>query len=64
MLTDEQITLINDTTKDLSSSYPIDAAYSSKASLWRDGLADGSVTRELYDAAKDYYGRLWNYTGD
>lgn len=27
-------------------------------------LRHGLITQEQYDAAKRYYGRLWNYAGD
>jgi hypothetical protein len=44
--------------------YPLEANYCSQATLWRCGLDAGMCSRELYDAARSYYGRLWNYVGD
>ena len=41
--------------------YPIEAAYSSRASLFGEAFKDGIVTKEEYDIAKEYYGNLWNY---
>lgn len=51
-------------TKKLEKLYPITAMYGSKASLYGDGLRGKVITREEYDAAQQYYGRLWYYAGD
>jgi len=64
MLSYEERLLIEKATKDLTKNYPTEANYSSRASLWGCGLKDGIVTKELYDSARTYYGRLWHYVGD
>lgn len=51
-------------TDELAVKYPIEYNHSSRASLWRDGLRDGLVTRELYDEALKFYGDLWHYIRD
>jgi hypothetical protein len=51
-------------TSALESLYPIEANYGSKCSLYNDGLQDGIITTDEFDDARDYYGRLWHYTGD
>lgn len=51
-------------TKELSEEYPMIAAYDSRQSLWARGLNAGVLSQELYDMAKEYYGKLWNYSGD
>jgi hypothetical protein len=48
----------------LAAKYPLEANYNSRSTLWDKGLDDGSVTRELYNKAETFYGRLWHYTGD
>ena len=44
--------------------FPIEANYGSRASLFGKGLENGVITREEYNQAKEYYGKLWNYVGD
>jgi hypothetical protein len=48
----------------LAEKYPIEAAYNSKESLWGCGFREGLISLELYELAKGYYGRLWDYVGD
>jgi hypothetical protein len=60
----ETIGLIRRKTNELADLYPMEANYSSRCSLWSCGLQAGNVTEELFDAAHQYYGRLWNYVGD
>lgn len=47
----------------LESEYP-DGGYVSRASVFNRALQDGKITEEIRDAARDYYGTLWNYVGD
>lgn len=63
MLNREEGRLITITTSELSDKYPTEA-YGSRASLWGCALRDDLVTREVYDKASNFYGRLWNYVGD
>ena len=51
-------------TKKLEKLYPVTGMYGSKASLYGDGLKDKVITSAEYDAAQQYYGRLWHYAGD
>jgi hypothetical protein len=51
-------------TRELSNLYPMEANYGSRCSLWLCALNDGVVSREEYEGARDYYGRLWTYVGD
>jgi hypothetical protein len=60
----EEDRLIEKTTRNLEDKYPIEANYCSRCSLWQCGFKDGLVSNELYNAARKYYDRLWNYTGD
>ena len=60
----EDIKIIDEKRKELEKKYPIEFAYSSRASLWGNGLRDGIVDKELYNKARKYYERLWYYTGD
>jgi radical SAM superfamily enzyme YgiQ (UPF0313 family) len=55
---------IKKTARELSDKYPIEANYGSRCSLWQCGLRDGSVSKELFEAARRYYGKLWTYVGD
>lgn len=50
-------------TEELTEKYPMEAAYSSKCNLWLCALKDGLVSYELFDAAQEVYGRLWNRIG-
>jgi len=56
--------LIWDKEEELKSKFPIEANYGSKCSLWAEGLRADIVDEELYNKARDHYGRLWNYAGD
>jgi hypothetical protein len=51
-------------TSELAKLYPIEYNYGSKCSLYQIGINAGIVTEEEYNAARDFYGRLWDYTGD
>lgn len=41
--------------------YPVDM---SRQSAFAHALQDGLIDEETYDAAREYYGNLWNYVGD
>ena len=41
--------------------YPVQM---SRAEAFRKARNDGLITDEEYDEAQEFYGRLWNYTGD
>ena len=47
----------------LESEYP-DGGYVSRSTIFSYVLDDGKISKETYREAKEYYGRLWNYTGD
>lgn len=47
----------------LESEYP-DGEYVSRSTIFSYALDDGKISKETYREAKEYYGRLWNYTGD
>lgn len=64
MISYEEKNAIQIMNKELAIKYPIEANYNSRASLWGRGIDDGSVTRELYNTAANFYGRLWHYVGD
>lgn len=49
--------------KILEAVYLTEENYGSGCSLWSEGLKDGVVTQELYNQAREYYGKLWNYVG-
>lgn len=36
----------------------------SRKSYYSKALTDNAITKIEYDALKEYYGNLWNYTGD
>lgn len=38
--------------------------YVSRATIFMDALNRGLITRDTVNEAREYYGRLWNYTGD
>lgn len=48
---------------ELEAKYP-DGGYVSRATIFGYALRDGTITDETYKEARQYYGRLWNYTGD
>lgn len=41
--------------------YPVQM---SRQEAFRNALNDGKIDKETYDAARKYYGTLWNYVGD
>lgn len=41
--------------------YPVEM---SACTAFGKALADRLITKEVYDLAADYYGKLWNYVGD
>lgn len=41
--------------------YPVQM---SREEAFRRALLDGLITKEVYDAARKYYKKLWNYVGD
>jgi len=55
---------VTEKTRELGVIHPIEAMYGSRSSLWNCALDDGSVSQELYDEAKKYYGKMWDYVGD
>lgn len=54
---------INKLYNELERMYP-DGGYVSRATIFRYALNDGKITEDVYNQAREYYGRLWNYTGD
>ena len=48
---------------ELENFYP-DGGYVSRATLFNRAMRDGKITERVRDEACEYYGRLWNYTGD
>jgi hypothetical protein len=55
---------IRQKTEELKLAYPVEGTYGSKCSLWTKALNDSLVSGDLYKAAQNYYGTLWNYVGD
>ena len=55
---------VSEITTILEDLYPIDANYNSRCTIYQNGLRDEIITKEEFTAARDYYGRLWNYVGD
>lgn len=41
--------------------YPVQMA---RYEAFRHAVKDGLITEEDYDNARQYFGKLWNYTGD
>ena len=41
--------------------YPVQM---SRADAFGHALEDNLITKEVYDAAREYYGNLWFYVGD
>ena len=41
--------------------YPVQM---SRAETFRKAMGDGLITDEEYKEARNFYGTLWNYTGD
>ena len=41
--------------------YPVQMA---RYEAFRYALNDGLITEEEYNEAREYFGKLWNYTGD
>ena len=41
--------------------YPVQM---SRCEAFKNALHDGYITEEQYKEARDYFGNLWNYTGD
>lgn len=56
--------LIRTKTSLLTAKYPAVAGNESRCSLWSIGVKNNDVSRTLFDKAKRYYGRLWDYTRD
>lgn len=54
---------IRELRRQLEDEYP-DGGYASCATIFNRALNEGKITIETRDAARDYYGRLWNYVGD
>lgn len=38
--------------------------YVSRSDIFGRAYKEGRITSEVYDEAREYYGKLWNYTGD
>lgn len=38
--------------------------YVSRATIFMNALNEGRVDKDAVHRAREYYGRLWNYTGD
>ena len=47
----------------LETLFPKEANYGSRASLFGKGLESKVITNEEYKEAREYYGKLWFYTG-
>ena len=47
----------------LISKHP-EIAYCSRATIFQKALEDGEITEAQYNAAKEYYGKLWEYVCD
>lgn len=43
--------------------YPYES-FGSRSSVFIAGWKDHVITREEFEAARNFYGTLWNYTGD
>lgn len=41
-----------------------EGGYCSRATIFGNALRNGKISEEVYKKAREYYGRLWNYTGD
>lgn len=39
-------------------------AWGSKATLYGKALSEKTITRDEYNEARKYYGKMWNYAGD
>lgn len=63
-LSQEVMELVKNARKRLASSYPTEDMYGSRCSLFGMGLHDGAITQDVYNHARQYYGRLWDYVGD
>lgn len=48
---------------ELEKLYP-DGGYVSRATIFNRALSEGKISQETRDKAREYYGTLWNYTGD
>lgn len=44
--------------------FPIEANYGSIASLFGKALENKVITKDEYNKAREYYGKLWFYVGD
>lgn len=47
----------------LEGEYP-DGGYVSRAAIFNRALNEGKITEEVWNKAREYYGKLWNYVGD
>ena len=41
-----------------------EGGYVSRAAIFNRALNEGKITKDIWNEAREYYGRLWNYTGD
>ena len=54
---------INELYNKLETEYE-DGGYVSRATIFNRALNEGKITKDIWNEAREYYGRLWNYTGD
>lgn len=57
------MTSINELYNKLETEYE-DGGYVSRATIFNRALNEGKITKDIWNEAREYYGRLWNYTGD
>ena len=57
------MTTINELYNKLVAEYE-DGDYVSRATIFNRALNEGKITKDIWNKAREYYGRLWNYTGD
>ena len=57
------MTTINELYNKLVAEYE-DGGYVSRATIFNRALNEGKITKDIWNKAREYYGRLWNYTGD
>ena len=58
------LTVENDVNEWAKANVPDTYNYSSRAAYWYSALRAGIITQDLYDYAREYFGNLWDYTGD
>ena len=46
-------------TDELEHLYPLEVAYGTLASLYGNALREKIITKDIYDEAREHYGKLW-----